>query len=1059
MATLPVQALTVYEADDVTPLFTLSTDPAANNPYLKPFESYPEQEIDFAKGAASIGQMNVQAVDVPTDPTDQATGFLTDLMADANGYSQVNGRRAVATEDRGSGAETVLDGVVKSVRLLDSFVTYEFELRDIRERERKTKAFVTTDTPTVLPRGVLNGYGTLLTGGIRWPVPPTAPLTGFYRADGSARGEVEFDVAADRAELVLTDPMREALTTYAPLDAEPETLIYDRWQLLWRDTASGGAYSTITQVAHRHASLPGGGGRLPYSEGGGVIGGLRINNVVSGDTLPSNGQEIDIIVQYVGPVTEDWPLHLQDLTVGELLRNGYRGDYSEEDPRIRYDESALLDLDTPVRAIIKKPADELRAWAEKHAYPVVHAAPTLNESGEISPVTYLLPDATVTPVVLNDSNCRPAGGGWSHGTEDAVNLVTVKYKRDYRISLFSSSELALSDQIRSRDIEHEFRLQESIDLLGEQPLEIASDLLRALGGIDGGPLFGDVIDEQGAQVARRVSRMATDRFALGGQYFALEISRDDSDAESLRVGSWTTVGVSWMPDYLLGTRGLSRLAQVVGRRNLDASWAVLTLIDAGSANAPVTAPTLGTVTVDDAGVVSIPVTALGSGAEARIDYALNATEPAADSGLWRFLDRVDSVPSTVTTPPIPPGDTAWVRSRGEAVGRRPSAYTTAVSVTAPSTPRVYEVELEVDDTTGVGTVRWSPNSACDGVRVYYEVHDLDTVPTYSDSTDADSADGELVVPDVRAIGGLRLSVRVEPYPTWTGSAVSGTPGPLVEVSEAGTIAAPAIQIVGHRIRSTGGATSGGEGDQTFERDVLFVPNLLCASVEVEYSFVRPIKTSAQPPTSTTFDIDYDYDVTVDPGDTEVHSLEDGLGSVFGFLAQDNAGATIRDSNFFLTLTPYSATGGASGTGVAGAPVVIPVDQIGENDDVGVRVTTADDQDIPGMRLRTPSGAGVKSEWNASDGEIDLSLDALYVTESVDFGAMGSEGAQSAIGVTVTGAEVGDPVFACPAEEVTEAISVLAYVASADTVTLRAVNVTGSSVNPGATDWNIVVLKL
>ena len=78
-------------------------------------------------------------------------------------------------------------------------------------------------------------------------------------------------------------------------------------------------------IAHSHSGLSGGGGRLPYTAGRGIIFGLRVDNLVDSGTLPSHEQAVDVIVQYDGPVTEDWPLHIQYLTVGESRRNLYRG--------------------------------------------------------------------------------------------------------------------------------------------------------------------------------------------------------------------------------------------------------------------------------------------------------------------------------------------------------------------------------------------------------------------------------------------------------------------------------------------------------------------------------------------------------------------------------------------------------------------------------------------------------------------------------------------------------------------------------------------------------------
>ena len=809
MTILPIYELTVFDDDDVAELFDVSTDPAHARPYLKAPTSFPEQEVQFAKGSASIGQMNVQIVDVPTVATDQDTGYLTGQLVDASGYSALLGHRALMTEDLGGGPTTILDGVIKSVRLLDTFSSFNLELRDIRERERAATAFTNTTTPTVFPRGALLGFGVPRTnipffGGalqFRYPLPPTVPLRATYVSLSATRGDIIINGVQPRYQFhrQWTEEMLEVMDHVGPLAAQPEVLIFDRLKVLWRDTAGGGAYTELTQIAHTHPDLPDGGGKTLYRRGAVVITALQVNNEVSGDTLPADAQAVDVIVQYDGPPTEDWPHYIIDLTVGELLRNLYRGDFSDEDPRIRYNEAALLLLTTPVGGKIKEPVKDVRAWAEKNAYLIAHAAPILNAAGEIAPITYLLPDVSETLIDLDNNNCKPAGGGWSHGNEDAVNIVKVTYRRDYRIDRptettqdrgeqIPDQRFAPVDLLREREVVVEHRVQASIDLLGEQLLEVDSVLLRASGTVDGSSLLGDVRSELGEQVARRIHHMASDRFALGGQYFALEGDRGDTDVEALIPGSWVTVSVSWMPDYGIGQRNLNRLAQVISRRNVSASWTSLTLLDAGTAQAPLAGPTLGTVTVDTAGVVSIPVTALGAGAECRVDYATATLEPAVGAEEWTFLDRVTSVPTTLTTPPVPQAAVVWVRARSENQGRRPSAYTTAVSVTAPGTPRVVEALVELDE-AGIPKVFWTPTAATNGVRIHYERHLVDTTPTYADALDFDADDESATLSELDPVTELyAFSVQVEPWTGWTGSAVSGTAGPRRESSVLGSLA-------------------------------------------------------------------------------------------------------------------------------------------------------------------------------------------------------------------------------------------------------------------------------
>lgn len=176
---------------------------------------------------------------------------------------------------------------------------------------------------------------------------------------------------------------------------------------------------------------------------------------------------------------------------------------------------------------------------------------------------------------------------------------------------------------------------------------------------------------------------------------------------------------------------------------------------------------------------------------------------------------------------------------------------------------------------------------------------------------------------------------------------------------------PDIKIVNHRVRSIGAEAT--NGDQEFERDVMFQPNATCKSVEVEFGFVRPHKTADQPPPSTTFDID--YDVAVTGTDVIEHTLEDGAGSPFVFLSQDNAGVTINDSSFVLTLTPYSETGGAGGSGFAGAARQVTVDKLGDSDDIGIRVVDQAGQEMIAKRIVAVSSADFN--WNGSTGELEL----------------------------------------------------------------------------------------
>jgi hypothetical protein len=684
-------------------------------------------------------------------------------------------------------------------------------------------------------------------------------------------------------------------------------------------TSPGGSYTALTYIVHQSAYsgiFPAGAPLRAYVPREGRIGApdgdraegllkLHVDNFVSGDTLPTDEQAVDVIIRYSGPVDEDWPFHLEGLTVGEFLRNLARGDYSEEDPRMRYDETALLALTTPIRGRIREPWDDVREGAEKHAYPVAGAAPTLDEQGQLSPVTYDLPDASVSPVTLDDSNCQ-VNAGWSHGVQDAVNVVRVIYQRDYRLTPADDPRGTRSagDGIASREITVEHRVAESIALLGEQELEVESDLLRALGSRDGAPISGDVSDETGAQVAERITRMASDRFALGGQYFTRIANRNDALVEALKTGSWCLESTSWTPEYATGTRGSNRLAQVLGRRNLDADWCELSLIDAGPANVPLGQPTLGTVTATDEGIVSVPVDAVPSGGEARVDYAIVAAgqpEPAEDSQLWTFLGRTGSV-ETLESPPIPAGARVWIRSRGEGTGRRPSAWTTGVSVTVTQIPRVRDLAISISE-DGVPTVRWEPNSVAAGVRLHYEVHDPDAEPTLPSSEDADATAESFTFVGVKVGDTEEFTVEAEPFDGWTGSAVSGSAGPKVRAS---------------RVRDSS------LFEAIFDHwEYLFDDNntpplhFFSAWLQIRKS-QRWKSMHVLAPGST------EYDVNL-VGDSFQHEIKsDGSGTLDPTVRELAPGPGGVMGGGEILITPYTAEDGAQGPGLPGPTLRVPV---------------------------------------------------------------------------------------------------------------------------------------
>jgi|GEM_PF-3615436 len=811
--------LTVWR-EDGSVLTDCSTNATHARPYLFLPDEWAESEVDLARGTAVIGQTNIRVLDKRTVPTDQRTGWFTALLG-AAGESALNGRRARLRRYVDGAWIVQQDGVIGGVELNDEKTSYTLPLRDENERARKTRAFQITDTPTVFPRGVLNGYGKLPNG--TWLIPPTTPARGTFTRSSSTAGAVAFTAQQYlRAEHILTEDIRQAIEP--EWDEARQARVLKHATVMWRP-AAGGAWTELVEMSlpdfaalnltyeaglfqiQRGVKIQAGALNLTVAETQvTVITGIRMTATGTGTSpaVPANGASIDVIVRYRGPPTETYPLHVDETTFGAFLAALYDGDYSPTGTiPIRYDSTAVSALTTPLRARVTEPVDNLREWVEKHIYQPLGAAPAINADGAVSPVRYALPGSGTTITVLTDANTTPAST-WSHPAEGVVNVVHLKYTREFRMLPEDDpfGVLSSGDGILSLDVHVEHSDETSVAIHGEQRLDIEPVTLTSIGGVKGRPWGGDTVHETGHLLAEQRARQALDRFVNGAQTMRIRATRTATAA--LRPGDWVQVQVGHFPDYATGIRGSDRLAQVVSIQDVNPAYRELVAIDAGAANNPLAVPTVGAPTADAAGVVSVAVTAIPSGAEAVVEFAVSALAPAADSGLWTFMGRT-ATPTTLRGPVLGAGQVVWVRARSEATGRRPSAYTTPQSVTLPATPRFLALSL-VLDTSGVATVLWTPNDYAAGVRIYYKVHATGADPGVL-TTFVDRAGSALNTTLALTFGADQsLTILAEPWSGWTGSAVSGTTGQGVQLTreaEPTPVTEPVLAV-----------DAGGEGDFT-----------------------------------------------------------------------------------------------------------------------------------------------------------------------------------------------------------------------------------------------------
>lgn len=805
--------LTIYSEQSDTTVFTdCSTGSATPRPYLQTPEVQQEFQVDPAEGKSVLARIVADVRDEP--PTAGEKGWLTALLRPGSGGAELVNRRAFLEKQVGTAWYPMLDGVIGEVKLTPgSPAIYTLTLRDIRERERTLRSFTggaAASTATVLPRGVLNGYGRV---GEEWFVPPTRPLAGTFHRFGAANdlayGSLRLDDWAEGRplppELAFTGDMEEVVRSEWS-EAQHAPVVSRSLSVLWRAEGSS-AWNELTGMPA--AFGPGGstfnaGGLLAVAPGTVTLrdgSGERAEKVQGirevwlhptvGVGVPAHGERVELIVRYVGPPTAAYPLHLEG-TAGALLRDVYDGKHSAAPPRVWYDAPRLAALaeSTPVlRARITGPVEDSKEWVEREIYRPSGLVPTLNERGEVAPVRYALPDASATLTELDDTNTA-AGAAWHPAGSRAVEGVRLGYRREQRIPTDR-------DPLGSRSagdgltewglvVEHS-ATGEARSALGVRKMEYSASGVRAIGGTEGDPASGDVADEAGRQWARQTARQAVDRFVTGAQYLRARCDRSTTGA--LQVGDWVRVTLSGLEDPNGGTAGTPRLAQVVGAADVDTTWRELHLADAGVYQDPLPEPSPCVLSADDEGVVSVPCASIPVGAEVRVDYAVSATEPAGTSGSWTYLDRT-AEDRVLSTPPLPAGTTVWVRLRSEQEGRRPSAWTAADSIMVPQTARVREVGITADG-YGAPTVTWTRNGYALGVRIRYGTHLPEEPASLTGVLDADAgalraALGTPIHP------GQVLSVEVTPWNGWDGESVAGTAGPPApastrEASDASTL--------------------------------------------------------------------------------------------------------------------------------------------------------------------------------------------------------------------------------------------------------------------------------
>lgn len=615
-----VVILFVYEEDRETVAWQVGDYSDHPNPYLCLLENYGEQEVDFVAGAVTIGQVEVVVIDRRQTAGDQDSGWMTERLSEG-GLGVIHGRRCrvIRYISEELGWVVIADGPASPPRLDESYSAFRWVIRDTRDTERKIRAFVSANTSWLLPMGVGDGFGAYVDENevSQWLVPPADPLVGDYSydpTDEDAKGFVIFPDYWSGAfspqgtpygtqtvdEDVVILPDIQTYATSAGLALGDPRPVYYEWpglEVLWRPSGSSADW-TVIQPTHllvdeRTAKPRGEEYFIPprpliYAKAAELVDGTEVlaayrillrGNQAEG-TFPTDGDEIEVAVRYTGPPTETYPLHIEGITTGQLLKNLYDGVYSRRDPitgavvptGIRYAEADLLAMTDPVLMRITEPWDDAREKAEKLIYAPSGWAATLDNDGRISPKSQVPPDDFEGLTEINDSIAEPSPD-WDAG-ERTVNILTFEYPRFYRVDVDDAEAV---DRLEIREISHEFRSEASITNHDDQKVQYDGSAFAAIGDELAQPVLS-LEAEKGYQHALARELYIFDRYKDGAPAWSLAVMRDFTS--QLRAGDWVTTDLSWLPDYLTRRRGLITGGQILAVHDVDCAWRILLIEEA-----------------------------------------------------------------------------------------------------------------------------------------------------------------------------------------------------------------------------------------------------------------------------------------------------------------------------------------------------------------------------------------------------------------------------------------------------------------------------------------------
>ena len=602
-----------YSEDTID--WSVSTDPDHAFPYLLAPRQYAEQEIDTIACTASIGQIEIGVMDIPTTPGDQNTGWMTARVHD------VLGRRCRLSRyvNADIGWILISDGPAGAPKMDSSYSAYRWTIRDTRDTERKIVAFAAGSVASIVPRGSIYDWGAYDdTEGSHYLLPGALsnPVAGIMSAavfSGVVYGVINLasHLSGSGDTLVVNDPRLvvddDAFDAMATSQVGVNAFLARNADLLWRkvgdiawNVARPSGFVAFPQPFVGYVDA-----RLDILDADPV----RVLNYVTlyaeaSDTAPAgfplDGDAVEFVIRYRGPASDAFPYYVEG-ELGAVIKNLYDGVYSSPnstgiagsvyDPAgfdsgspssvalIRYDATALATMIEHVLLRQTEPVDDGRAFAEAQLYAPSGWIPALDDDGRISPVNRGRPDTIDSGLTITNAHVVPTTA-WNTGTK-IVSAVEFSWSR-YFIPDDASGFTVAGDGLAIRPIDLTYEDEESKLRYGDNVQTYDASAFSAVGDALGLNLPG--VTEQADLLSQFARFDVLDRFRAGVQAIAVQVRR--SQLPLVRVGDWIPWNLSWFPDRATGLRGsVIDAAQIVSIRDDNCTWRTMTLEESSAEGA------------------------------------------------------------------------------------------------------------------------------------------------------------------------------------------------------------------------------------------------------------------------------------------------------------------------------------------------------------------------------------------------------------------------------------------------------------------------------------------